>query len=90
MGHEVRTVGEMGWDGRRNGELLSLAAAEFGAFVTVDRNLSFQQNVSAHAIAVFVMRAKTNRLTDLIPLAPLVLAKLATVSPGMVAFVGDA
>ncbi|NWG52340.1 MAG: hypothetical protein HXY28_01330 [Hydrogenophilaceae bacterium] len=38
--------------------------------VDVDRNLAFQQNVNAHAIAVIVLRAPTNRLADLIPLVP--------------------
>ena len=37
----------MGWASKRNGELLALAAAEFDAFLTVDRNLSYQQDVSA-------------------------------------------
>lgn len=79
----------MGWDGLRNGELLALAAGEFDVFLTVDRNLSFQQNMSTHAIAVIVIRAKTNRLADLIPLAPQVLAEVATASPGVVAFVSE-
>jgi predicted nuclease of predicted toxin-antitoxin system len=34
-GHEVRTVPEVGWAGKKNGELLRLAAREFDAFVTV-------------------------------------------------------
>ncbi|HVQ75663.1 MAG TPA: hypothetical protein VMT79_09015 [Candidatus Binatia bacterium] len=29
--HDVRTVAAMGWTGKRNGELLELAAADFGA-----------------------------------------------------------
>jgi len=40
--------------------LLALAAKEFDVFVTVDRNLSFQQNVSALLIAVIVLRARSN------------------------------
>ena len=44
--------------------------------VTVDRNLSFQQNVAGISIAVFVLRARTNRLADLQPLAPDLLARL--------------
>ncbi|MBI5921941.1 MAG: DUF5615 family PIN-like protein [Betaproteobacteria bacterium] len=42
--HEVRTVVEMGWSGIKNGELLALAANEFDAFITVDKNLPYQQN----------------------------------------------
>jgi hypothetical protein len=62
VGHEVKTARQMGWSTIRNGELLGLAAKEFDVFVTVDRNLSFQQNLPAFAIAVIVLRARTNRL----------------------------
>ena len=46
----------MGWTTIKNGELLSLAAKSFDVFVTVDRNLSFQQNLPALSIAVVVLR----------------------------------
>ena len=46
VSHEVRTAAQMGWTSIKNGELLALAAQEFDVFVTVDRNLSFQQNLS--------------------------------------------
>ena len=52
--HEVRTVPQMGWPGIRNGALLTLAAAEFGVFITVDRNLSFQQSLVQFDLAVCV------------------------------------
>ena len=50
--HAVRTVIEMGWSGVKNGKLLALAANEFNAFVTVDKNLQFQQNLSALPVAL--------------------------------------
>ena len=37
VGHEVRTVPEMGWASNRNGDLLRLAEREFDIFLTVDR-----------------------------------------------------
>ena len=42
-GHTVKTVPQMGWAGIKNGRLLAAAEKEFDVFVTVDRNLSFQQ-----------------------------------------------
>ena len=69
-GHAVKTARQMGWNTIKNGELLALAAKEFDVFVTVDRNLSFQQNVSALLIAVIVLRARSNRLADLRRLLP--------------------
>jgi hypothetical protein len=45
-----------------------LAAAEFDVFLTVDRNLSYQQDVSAFDIAVVVLVARSNSIDDLRPL----------------------
>lgn len=52
VGHEVRTVPDMGWAAIKNSELLALAERNFEAFVTVDRNLAFQQNLTRFSIAV--------------------------------------
>jgi hypothetical protein len=57
----------MGWAGVKNGQLLALAEAEFDAFITVDRNLSFEQNLQQFNIAVIVLQAPSNRLADLKP-----------------------
>ncbi len=54
--------------GISNGQLLSRAAAEFDVFVTVDRNLPFQQHLAKFDIAVILLRAKTNRITGLVAL----------------------
>jgi hypothetical protein len=62
--HEVKTARQMGWVSIKNGELLALAAAEFDAFVTVDRNLSFQQKLPGLQLAIIVLRSKSNRLAD--------------------------
>lgn len=81
-GYEVKTVPQMGWAGVKNGQLLALAEAEFDVFITVDRNLSFQQNLPQFNIAVVVLHAASNRLADLKPLAPQILAVLATAAKG--------
>src|SRR5947209_17548565 len=77
-GHNVTTVPQMGWAGIKNGALLALAENEFDVFITVDRNLSFQQNIPKFDIAVLVLHATSNRLDDLRPLAPRILAALPT------------
>ena len=81
-GHFVQTVPQAGWAGKKNGELLALAEKEFDAFITVDRNLVFQQNLTALNIAVVILQARSNRLADLVPLAPKVLSILPSVSKG--------
>lgn len=88
VGHEVRTARQMGWSTIKNGELLALATREFDVFVTVDRNLSFQQNLPAFAIAVIVLRARSNRLADLKLLVPELLACIPGATRGAVAYVG--
>ena len=47
----------MGWGGVQNGKLLALAATEFDAFLTVDKNLQYQQNLTALPISVLVLDA---------------------------------
>ncbi|MGH7342979.1 MAG: DUF5615 family PIN-like protein [Candidatus Rokuibacteriota bacterium] len=88
VGHEVKTARQMGWSTIKNGDLLGLAAREFDVFVTVDRNLSFQQNLPAFAIAVIVLRASSNRLADLQRLVPELLASIPTAKAGAVTYVG--
>jgi hypothetical protein len=89
VGHEVKTARQMGWATAKNGELLKLAERAFDAFVTVDRNLSFQQNLPSFSIAVFVLRARTNRLSDLRSLVPQLLARLTAAGQGTVTYIGD-
>jgi predicted nuclease of predicted toxin-antitoxin system len=88
VGHDVKTAHQMGWATIKNGELLALASETFDVFVTVDRNLSFQQNLVSFSIAVVVLRAKSNRLTDLRPLIPRLLAAIGSAEPGIAKFVG--
>ncbi len=63
-GHDVKTARQMSWTAVKNGELLRLVAQNFDVFITVDRNLAFQQNIAGLTIAVVVIRAKSNRLAD--------------------------
>jgi len=82
VGYEVKTVPQMGWAGIKNGQLLALVEAEFDVFITVDRNLSFQQNLPQFNIAVVVLQASSNRLADLKPVVPNILAILAKLVKG--------
>lgn len=68
--HQVSTVTEQGWSGVKNGKLLELASATFDCFVTVDKNLSFQQNLHELPIPVIVLHARSNKLEHLKPLLP--------------------
>jgi len=88
QGHVVTTVPRMGWASKKNGDLLALAEQQFDVFITTDQNLSFQQNLTKFNIAVLVLCAPTNRLIDLKPLVPEILAALPTVMIGQVLNIG--
>lgn len=82
-GHDVRTIREMGWAGKKNGELLALMAADgFEVLLTVDQSIRYQQNVAAAGVAVVVLVAATNRLADLLPVVPSALTALGAIKPG--------
>jgi len=83
VGHDVWTAPEMGWASKQNGDLLRAAvAARFDAFVTVDRQLPHQQNLSTFNIAVVVLEANSNTLPDLSPLIPEMLEVLPNAPKG--------
>ncbi|MFA5835112.1 MAG: DUF5615 family PIN-like protein [Bacteroidota bacterium] len=65
-GFEVHTVRDMGWNGKKNGELLSLLAANnFDIFITLDKNLRHQQHLTKYNITVFLLYSVNNRLGTL-------------------------
>ncbi len=76
------TVPQLGWAGIKNGALMTLAEKDFDVFVTVDRNLSFQQDLSKFDIRVVVLRAASNRFQDLSPFAEQILEDLSKFRSG--------
>jgi len=87
-GHECKTVQDVGIANKKNGELLSLADGMWDVLLTIDRNIKFQQNMTGRKISVLVLRANSNRLTDLLPLIPACLSALASIQGGQVIEVG--
>jgi len=82
--HDVKTVQEEGWAGKSNGTLLSLMKGRFDIFITVDRNLVFNEDVSGLKVGVLVLHASSNRLEDLESLVPEILAALEEIRSGQV------
>jgi hypothetical protein len=88
-GHDVKTVEQMGWASIKNGKLLRLAAdAGFGAFVTVDQGISYQNDIASIEIAVFVLKTKNNSRASLKPLFPQLLAVIDSAMPRTVTVIG--
>ncbi|MGH9817198.1 MAG: hypothetical protein ACRD6I_14080 [Candidatus Acidiferrales bacterium] len=86
--HVVVTVQEAGWSGLRNGELLKRAEPQFNVFLTVDRNLRYQQNLLKNRIAILLVMAKFNNIRSLVPLVPEILKALGFIKPGELVIVG--
>lgn len=53
--HVVSTTFDLGWSQLANGELLTAAEDQFDAFVTTDKNLRYQQNLSGRRIAIVIL-----------------------------------
>jgi len=83
-GHEVRTAPEMGWADLDDGPLLDLMAGRFDVLVTVDKSIPKQQRLDDRSFAVVILRAKTNRLADLLPLIPALQTAIEELGPGQV------
>ena len=81
-GHDVSTVTGLEWNGVLNGELMKRAADRFDVFVTLDRNIEFQQNISTLRFAVIVLRARSNRMIHLTPMVPALLEAIDAAEPG--------
>jgi len=81
IGHDVKTVPEMGWAGKKNGELLRLITGAFDVFITFDKQMEYQQNLKNLSIGIIVLSAKKNRLDFLLPLMPSVQKALETIQP---------
>jgi len=67
-GYEVKTVKDMGWLGKKNGELLGLAAFNgFDIFITLDKNLRNQQNLNKIELKFILLLATDNKHQTLQP-----------------------
>jgi predicted nuclease of predicted toxin-antitoxin system len=61
LSHQIFTVRDMGWNGKKNGELMKLLIENnFDALITFDKNLQFQQNFEKYQLPVLVLNASDN------------------------------
>ncbi len=76
-GFDVKTVREMGWQGKKNGALLALIELnQFDFFVTIDKNLRYQQNLGSARFSIFIMMASNNRRDTLQQFVPKIRSKI--------------
>jgi predicted nuclease of predicted toxin-antitoxin system len=80
--HHVRTIRRMAWRGKKNGELLQLAAGKFDVFVTMDAGLSYQQQIASGKLGVVALVASSTEIEVLRPLIPKLRHAVMKVKPG--------
>lgn len=85
VGHECQTAPEAGLAGKKNGELLLRAEDQgFEVFLTADKGIEYEQNLAGRHIAIMILRAKSNRLADLLPLVELCVRQIRLISDGQI------
>jgi hypothetical protein len=81
LGHTIQEARSQGWDTLRNGELLDAAeAAGFEVFLTTDRNIRYQQNLTDRKIAIVVLSKGRWRLIR--SRLPQIVATVSAATPG--------
>ena len=83
----VKTVPEVGWASKKNGELLRLAEQHFDVLLTNDQNLEHQQSLKKFNLAIVVWVALTNDIQDLRPLMPAANEAMKTIQPGDIEYI---
>jgi predicted nuclease of predicted toxin-antitoxin system len=93
--HDCQTVPEALLGGKKNGELIALAERQgFEIFLTMDKGLEYEQNltgrqITGRQIAVIILRAKSNRLVDLVPLVEACHTQMRSIKPGQIAWIEE-
>ena len=68
--HEIYTIRDKKWNGKKNGELMKLMIEEhFDALLTFDKNIQYQQNFEKYPICILVLSAKNNSFLALTKLS---------------------
>ena len=68
---EVYTINDLGWRGKKNGELLTLCVEnKFEIFLSIDKNLTYQQNLSGQHIAVVIFNTRSSKIEELVKFLP--------------------
>ena len=89
-GHSVEVVQGSALAGYFDGPLLQYAAARFDVFVTRDKQLPFQQNLSRLPLGVVIAVVADNRIESFRPLFDALIQAVEGVRPGEVIWVDGA
>jgi len=88
-GYQVYNVNDMGWRGLKDREILERAENQpFDIFITADKNLPYQQNLSNTILIVVILNTRSTNPNYLVPLMMKISEFVPSRSGGIV-FVDD-
>jgi hypothetical protein len=64
IGHVCTTVQKAGWGSYTNGALLAKAEGTYDLFITADKNLKYQQNLTDRKIAILELSTNRRRIIE--------------------------
>ena len=88
LGHDLTTTAALGWEKLKDGALLDAAGNVCDVLVTLDKSMRYQQRLDHRTFGVVLMRAKSSRIEQLMPLVPGLLRILPNVKPGQCTVIG--
>lgn len=77
----VLTVTDAGLSSYTNGQLLRRISGDFDVFVTIDKSIQHQQNLSAYDIGFVLLRVPSNDIVDIEPVLPRLFARWSEIKP---------
>ena len=88
LGHDLTTTAALGWEKLKDGALLDAAGNVCDVLVTLDKSMRYQQRLEHRTFGVVLMRAKSSRVEQLLPLIPELLRVVPDVKPGQFYVIG--
>ena len=79
---ECKTVREIGYASKKNGELISLIEGIYDVLVTIDGSIKDQQNITERRLSILRIRAKSSDISSIAPFVPEIIAALRDIKPG--------
>ncbi len=74
---EIFPVSEMRWNGIKNGALLVLCFQnQFDIFLTIDKDLTYQQNIKNLDLTVVVLNSTSSKIEELVLFIPAFISKI--------------
>lgn len=90
-GYMIYNVNDMAWRGFKDREILDLAEKHpFDVFITADKNLPYQQNLTGRILRVIILDSSSTRPDHLLPLMEKISEIISSLSVGVSVLINDA